>query len=230
MIVLNKVTKSYKTPHGRHYVFRDLDLTIPEGKSVGLIGRNGAGKSTLLRMLGGIDRPDSGEVITDKSISWPVGLAGGFQGSMTGRENAKFVCRIYAEEADMAGKLDFVQEFAELGEYFDMPVNTYSSGMRSRLAFGLSMAFDFDYYIIDEVTAVGDASFKRKSGDILRHKKHTANFLMVSHSMDAIKKYCDIALLIGRGEVSIYHSIDEAIKVYQKDEASSRVVIAHAIS
>lgn len=230
MITLKNVTKFYKTTHGKHYVFRDLDLVIPEGKSVGLIGRNGAGKSTLLRMLGGIDKPDAGEIITQKSISWPVGLSGGFQGSMTGRENARFVCRLYAAKDEIREKLAYVQEFADMDEYFDMPVNTYSAGMRSRLAFGLSMAFDFDYYIIDEVTAVGDASFKRKSREIMREKKHKANFLMVSHNFSTIKNYCDIALLISRGGVFIYESINEAIKAYMKDEAAKNVADAHAIS
>lgn len=230
MIILKNVTKFYKTPNGKHYVFHNLDLTIPEGKSVGLIGRNGAGKSTLLRMLGGIDRPDSGEIISTKSISWPVGLSGGFQGSMTGRQNVKFVCRLYAAQAELPEKLAFIQEFADIGEYFDMPVNTYSSGMRSRLAFGLSMAFDFDYYIIDEVSAVGDASFKRKSREIMRDKKTRANFLMVSHNFSNIKNYCDIALLIGRGAVAIYENIDEAIKVYMKDEAVNNIAVTHAIS
>ena len=166
MIKIENLTKSYRTSQGRHYVFKDLNVELPTGKSVALIGRNGAGKSTLLRMIGGIDRPDSGNIITDKSISWPVGLSGGFQGSLTGRENVKFVARLYAEKHELREKIDFVEDFAELGKYFDMPIKTYSSGMRSRLGFGLSMAFHFDYYLVDEVTAVGDARFKKKCADL----------------------------------------------------------------
>jgi capsular polysaccharide transport system ATP-binding protein len=226
MITLRGLTKSYRTSSGRHYVFRDLNLTFPAGKSVGIIGHNGAGKSTLLRVIGGIDRPDRGLVDTKHSISWPVGLAGGFQGSMTGRENCKFVCRLYAEEAEIPSKLAFVQDFADIGKYFDMPVKTYSSGMRSRLSFGLSMAFDFDYYLIDEIAAVGDANFKKKSADILRQKRERSNFLMVSHDFGAIKKYCNLALLIGRGQVHLYGNIDEAVRAYQKDEALHQA--AHA--
>ncbi|HGU1370582.1 TPA: ABC transporter ATP-binding protein, partial [Escherichia coli] len=147
MIKIENLTKSYRTPAGRYYVFKDLNIDIPTGKSVAFIGRNGAGKSTLLRMVGGIDRPDSGRIITNKTISWPVGLAGGFQGSLTGRENVKFVVRLYSKKEDMKDKIKFIEEFAELGKFFDMPIKTYSSGMRARLAFGLSMAFKFDYYI-----------------------------------------------------------------------------------
>ncbi|MGL5759067.1 ABC transporter ATP-binding protein [Plesiomonas sp.] len=219
MIHLDNLTKSYRTPAGRHYVFKDVNITLPTGKSVGLIGRNGAGKSTLLRVIGGIDRPDSGSVITEKTISWPLGLAGGFQGSLTGRENVKFVARLYAKKEELAEKVAFVEAFAELGKYFDMPIKAYSSGMRSRLGFGLSMAFNFDYYLIDEVTAVGDATFKKKCADLIQQKREQSQFLMVSHSMSELKKFCDIALLISRHGVEVYHSIDEAIQVYQDDEA-----------
>uniref|UniRef100_A0A914Y2L4 ABC transporter domain-containing protein n=1 Tax=Panagrolaimus superbus TaxID=310955 RepID=A0A914Y2L4_9BILA len=154
----------------------DLNLEIPSGKSVAFIGRNGAGKSTLLRMIGGIDRPDSGKIITNKTISWPVGLAGGFQGSLTGRENVKFVARLYAKQEELKEKIEFVEEFAELGKYFDMPIKTYSSGMRSRLGFGLSMAFKFDYYIVDEVTAVGDARFKEKCAQLFKERHKESSF------------------------------------------------------
>lgn len=219
MMILDGLTKSYKTKHSRHYVFKDLSLEIPPGKSVGLLGRNGAGKSTLLRIMGGIDHPDKGKVICDKSISWPVGLLGGFQGSLTGRENAKFVCRLYAKPHEIAKKIDFIQDFAEIGNYFDMPVKSYSSGMGARLKFGISMAFDFDYYLLDEITAVGDAHFKKKSADLLAHKRSKSNFFMVSHDLANIKKFCDIALLLGHGEARIYDNIDEAIKVYLKNEA-----------
>ncbi len=218
MIELINLSKSYKTPQGRHYVFKDLNITLPEGKSVGLIGRNGAGKSTLLRIIGGIDRPDGGKVQTQKKISWPVGLASGFQSSMSGRENVKFVARLYAEPHELLEKVAFVEAFAELGKYFDMPIKSYSSGMRSRLGFGLSMAFDFDYYLIDEVTAVGDATFRKKSGALIQEKRQRSQFLMVSHNLNDIKKYCDMALLIGRQRVQVYDDVNEAIKAYKEDE------------
>ncbi|EJO1084403.1 ABC transporter ATP-binding protein, partial [Escherichia coli] len=212
MIKIENLTKSYRTPTGRHYVFKDLNLEIPSGKSVAFIGRNGAGKSTLLRMIGGIDRPDSGKIITNKTISWPVGLAGGFQGSLTGRENVKFVARLYAKQEELKEKIEFVEEFAELGKYFDMPIKTYSSGMRSRLGFGLSMAFKFDYYIVDEVTAVGDARFKEKCAQLFKERHKESSFLMVSHSLNSLKEFCDVAIYISdRKYVSYFDCLDTAI-------------------
>ncbi|WP_313667441.1 ABC transporter ATP-binding protein [Atlantibacter sp.] len=219
MIRIENLTKSYRTPQGRHYVFKDLNLELPSGKSVALIGRNGAGKSTLLRMIGGIDRPDSGRIITDKTISWPVGLSGGFQGSLTGRENVKFVARLYAKKEELQDKIEFVEDFAELGKYFDMPIKTYSSGMKSRLGFGLSMAFKFDYYLVDEVTAVGDARFKQKCADLFNSRHKEASFLMVSHSLNSLKEYCDVALLIDRqSQTQLHDNLEEAISIYIADE------------
>ncbi|MDP9688885.1 UNVERIFIED_ORG: capsular polysaccharide transport system ATP-binding protein [Pseudomonas mohnii] len=215
MFELRNITKSYLTPKGRRYVFRDLSLKIPAGKNIGLIGRNGAGKTTLMSLLGGADAPDSGTVVTDKSISWPVGLAGGFQGSMTGRENIKFVSRVYGAVGDaMRQKIAYVEDFAEIGSWIDEPVKTYSSGMRSRLAFGLSMAFDFDYYLIDEVMSVGDAHFKRKCTDVFEERLQKSKVVLVSHSMPEIKKLCDVVLLVRDGGVQIYDDVDEGIKAY----------------
>ncbi|HGT7562243.1 TPA: ABC transporter ATP-binding protein [Escherichia coli] len=219
MIKIENLTKSYRTPTGRHYVFKDLNIEIPSGKSVAFIGRNGAGKSTLLRMIGGIDRPDSGKIITNKTISWPVGLAGGFQGSLTGRENVKFVARLYAKQEELKEKIEFVEEFAELGKYFDMPIKTYSSGMRSRLGFGLSMAFKFDYYIVDEVTAVGDARFKEKCAQLFKERHKESSFLMVSHSLNSLKEFCDVAIVFKNSYIIGYYEnvqsgIDEN-KMYQ---------------
>lgn len=219
MIKIENLTKSYRTPKGRHYVFKDLNIELPSGISVALIGPNGAGKSTLLRMIGGVDRPDSGTITTTKTISWPLGLSGGFQGSLTGRENVKFVSRLYATKEQLKEKVSFVENFSELGKYFDMPLKTYSSGMKSRLSFGLSMAFDFDYYIVDEITAVGDSRFKVKCTKTFKEKSDKSNILMVSHSFKHLKDYCNSALFIRRsGEVSYHCDIDEAIKEYKLEE------------
>ncbi|WP_426347033.1 ABC transporter ATP-binding protein [Cronobacter universalis] len=219
MIVIENLTKSYRTPAGRHYVFKDLNLTLPSGKSVALIGRNGAGKSTLLRMIGGTDNPDSGRIVSSATISWPVGLAGGFQGSLTGRENVKFVARLYAPKEDVRQKVAFVETFAELGKYFDMPVKAYSSGMKARLGFGLSMAFKFDYYLVDEVTAVGDASFRKKCETLFEERHREACFLMVSHNLNSLKQYCEAAVFIGRNsQVIFFDNVDQAIDVYVKEE------------
>lgn len=216
MIELRNLTKSYATPRGRHYVFRNVNAVLPENKSVALLGKNGAGKSTLLRIIGGIDFPDSGKVVTNKSISWPVALSGGFQGSLSGRQNVKFVARLYASEHDVERIVNFVEEFAELGKYFDMPIKSYSSGMRSRLGFGLSMAFDFDYYLLDEAGAVGDASFRAKSQRYLDDLKKNSNIIMVSHNLNDLTRNCDVAFLVKDSEVTYFEDVTEAVEVYKE--------------
>lgn len=217
MFEVRNVTKSYLTPNGRKYVFRNLNLAVPPGKNIGLIGRNGAGKSTLMRLLAGSDTPDSGTVVTDRSVSWPVGVSGGFQGSMTGRDNIKFVCRVYGQLGDaMREKIRYVEEFAEIGDWINEPVRSYSSGMRSRLAFGLSMAFDFDYYLIDEVMSVGDAHFKAKCKEVFKEKLKNSNIILTSHSMGDIARLCDIVLLVQHGgTVKIYEDVEEGIAAYR---------------
>jgi len=216
MIELQQLTKSYPTRQGRRYIFKDLSFTFPPGVSIGLIGRNGAGKSTLLRLLGGIDTPDRGAVVTDARISFPVGLAGGFNTSLTARENVSFVCRIHGAWGDeLRAKVRQVQEFAEIGDYFDLPMKSFSSGMRSRVAFGMSMAFDFDYYLIDEVMAVGDAQFKTKSKQVLLGKLASANVILTSHNMADIRQFCNTVVHVEDGKVAVYEDIEEGIRTYQ---------------
>lgn len=216
MIELRGLSKSYPTRHGRRYVFRDLNFVFPPGANIGLIGRNGAGKSTLMRLLGGIDQPDHGAVVTDARISWPVGLAGGFQQTLTARENVQFVCRVHGAYGDeLRAKVRFVQEFAEIGEYFDLPMRSFSSGMRSRVAFGLSMAFEFDYYLIDEVMAVGDAQFKAKSKQVLVERLKHANVILTSHNMADIRQYCNVVLYVDHGQVHVHDDIEAGIRAYQ---------------
>lgn len=216
MIEISNLTKFYVTPTGKKYIFKDVSVTLPFGKNIGLIGRNGAGKSTLVRLLSGSDVPDRGRIVSTKSISWPVGLAGGFQGSLSGRDNVKFVCRVYgAVGALMREKIEYVDKFSELGDWFDNPVKTYSSGMRSRLAFGLSMAFDFDYYLIDEVMSVGDAQFKKKCLEVLKEKLQSSSLILVTHSMSEIRKLCDLVFVIQDGKLNIFEDVEEGIKAYQ---------------
>lgn len=220
MLELRNLTKWYSTPRGRRYVFRDLSFAFPPDASIGLIGRNGAGKSTLLRLLGGIDMPNAGSVITDARISWPVGLSGGFQTALTARENVQFVCRVHgATGRRMRSIVDFIADFAEIGEYFDLPMNAYSSGMRSRVAFGMSMAFDFDYYLIDEVTAVGDPQFKSKSRAVLKERLKRSKVIMVSHAMSEISQYCDVVVLVDRGNTVLYTDVRKGIAAYQRQAA-----------
>jgi capsular polysaccharide transport system ATP-binding protein len=216
MIELRALSKSYPTRNGRRYVFRDLNFRFPPGANIGLIGRNGAGKSTLLRLLGGIDQPDTGAVVTDARISWPVGLSGGFNVNLSARDNVQFVCRVHgAWGAELREKVRFVQGFAEIGDYFDLPMRSFSSGMRSRVAFGLSMAFDFDYYLIDEVLAVGDAQFKAKSKQVLKERLKKSNVIMTTHSMSDVRTYCNVVVHVDAGQVTVYEDVEQGIAAYQ---------------
>jgi capsular polysaccharide transport system ATP-binding protein len=199
MIEARGLTKSYPMRNGSRYqVFKDLSFTIPDGKSLGLLGRNGAGKSTLLRILSGLESPDEGEVRCTGSVSWPVGTPGCMQGSLTGRENARFVARIHGlDDRQIEECVGWIEAFAEIGRHFDMPVKTYSSGMKSKLNFAMSMAFDFDYWLIDEITSVGDEGFRKKSLSAMKEKRAKSQVIMVTHNLREIADGCDYALLLG---------------------------------
>jgi len=214
MIEVRNLTKSFNYRGKKTTIFKDLNFIIQTGESIAILGANGAGKSTLLRILGGIDLPDSGTIHTDSTISWPVGLVGGFQGSLTGRENVTFVSRIYAEKRKVPEKVRYVEEFAELGAYFDRPFKTYSSGMRSRVTFGLSMAFDFDVYLIDEVTAAGDQRFRERSKRLLMERKKVSDFLMVDHNLWGLKLHCDRAFILEGGKIEEFDDLDEAVSLH----------------
>ena len=217
MIKLENVTKSYITLKGRKAVFRNLSFNIAEDINIGLIGRNGAGKSTLIRLIAAADLPDSGKITTRGRLSWPVGLRGGMQSNLTGRDNVKFVCRVHGvRRHELREKIRFVQKFAEIGEYFDRSVSTYSSGMQARLAFGTSMAFDFDYYLIDEVLAVGDAAFKRKCRAAFDERRMRSKVILVSHNMELVKRMCDIVIHLDDGQATIYRDVDDGIDAYMQ--------------
>lgn len=216
MIVVHDVHKRYKTALGvGRWVLKGIDLTIPAGLSVGLIGANGAGKSTLLRIIGGMDEPSKGWVDRQCRVSWPMGN-GGVEPTLTGRQNAKFVCRVHGHDADLEDRLDFIQDFSELGTAFDEPINTYSSGMRSRLQFGLSLAFDFDVYISDEVTSAGDAAFRNKAANAFKTMTSRAGLIMVAHSESTLKQFCEAGVWIVDGQAHWFDQIDDALKAYKE--------------
>lgn len=212
MIELQSVCKRYRVKNGWHTVLDKVNLRIEEGKNLGILGVNGAGKSTMIRIIGGAEQPDSGRVIRTSRVSWPIGFSGCFHGSLTGRENLRFVSRIYGMNTRKVN--EYVEEFAELGEYMDMPINTYSSGMRSKLAFGLSMAIGFDFYLIDEAYSVGDAAFKIKAEKALKEKASTSTLIFVSHSMTAIKQNCLCGAVLNAGQLVYYQNVNDAIKEY----------------
>lgn len=216
MIYFDNVSKYYPTKQGRHYVFKEVNLELPVTENIAILGPNGVGKSTLIRMMGGADIPNKGRIHSPKNISWPLGLQGGLQGSMTARENVRFVARIhgYKNTKPIEQK---VEQFAEIGKFFDEPVKNYSSGMRSRVTFGLTMAFDFDFdvLLIDELGAVGDANFKHKSDELLKQKYQTTKLIMVNHSISALKKHCTAGLLIKNQSLMYFDNLDAAITEYQ---------------
>ncbi|WP_420994144.1 ABC transporter ATP-binding protein [Cupriavidus sp. 30B13] len=216
MIRIAGLHKRYRGAPADGWVLRDVSLEIPASSRVALIGRNGAGKSTLLRLIGGTDTPNRGEVVRRCRVSWPLGLSGGFQGSLSGRQNAKFVCRIHGAQAALDDKLAFIQDFAELGAAFDAPVRTYSSGMRSRLAFALSIAFEFDMYLVDELTAVGDAAFNAKSRKAFQDLAGRSGLVMVSHSESTLRSFCESAVWLHEGQAHRFDSVDRAIEAYKK--------------
>ena len=216
MIRLEKLTKSYPSKIGRQYIFRDLNFEFPTENNVAILGKNGAGKSTLFRMLAKSEYPDRGRVVTNKSMSWPVALQTGVHPLMTGRENTRFIGRINNVHS-LKNYEERVQEFAELGQKFDLPVQSYSSGMRAKLVFACCMNIDFDIYLIDEATSVGDPLFRKKARQSLKEKSEQAGVIMVSHELDQIREFCTSAVIIGDGTLTYYNDLEEGIDVYTQD-------------
>jgi capsular polysaccharide transport system ATP-binding protein len=210
MIRFENLTKSYRLRGSRKIVIDNLTMTLPAGKSLALLGRNGAGKSTLLQLVAGTERPDSGRVVHSGSISWPVGFGGSFHRDLTGAQNVRFVARVYG--VDTEELVAFVEDFAEIGKHFYMPVRSYSSGMKSRLTFGTSMGIHFDTYLVDEVTAVGDAAFKRKAREVFRKRMENSGAILVSHSMSQVRRFCDAGLVLSDGRLQYFDDIEEAIE------------------
>jgi len=213
MIEFANVSKTYPLRKGRKVVLDSVSCLFPNNKNIGILGLNGAGKSTLLRLISGSEPPDAGIIRRSGSFSWPLGFSGGFNNNLSGEENLRFVCRIYGENIHEV--TDYVKEFSELGESLYEPVKTYSSGMRARLAFGLSLAIDFDVYLIDEVMGVGDPLFKKKSRAAFEEKRKTSNLIVVSHDMKTIREYSDVIIILSQEKLKIYEDIEEGINLYQ---------------
>lgn len=217
MIIVNDVYKRYLTDHGPGpWVLRGVSLTIPRNTSVGLVGRNGAGKSTLLNLIGGTDTPNRGRIDRRCSVSWPMGLVGGLHVDLSGRQNAKFVCRMLGHVRDMKEKIGFIEDFAEIGRAFDEPVKTYSSGMRSRLKFGISLAFEFDVYISDEVTSAGDAAFQKKASSAFKNMAAKSGLIMVSHSDATLREFCQSGIWLNDGVAHWFDNLEDALKAYKE--------------
>jgi capsular polysaccharide transport system ATP-binding protein len=215
VIEFRNVCKAYRTRGQPKVVLRDFSLSLPKGATVGLLGRNGAGKSTMLGMVAGTVKPDSGEIRRLASISWPLGFSGSFHPDLTGAQNIRFVARIYGADTD--GLIAYVEDFAELGDFLDMPVRSYSSGMKARLAFGMSMGIAFDWYLVDEITAVGDSAFRAKCLAVFRDRLSEAGLLMTSHSPGVIRAYCRSGLVLERGQAIYYDDVEDAIAHHEQN-------------
>lgn len=214
MIALHGVCKSYRTRARRKTVLDNVNAVFDSGHNFGILGVNGAGKSTLIRLLAGSEPPDRGIVRRYARVSFPLGFGGTFHGALSGRENVAFIARIYG--AAIGATIDYVEAFSELDEYFEMPVNTYSAGMRARLAFAACLAIDFDVYLIDEVTEIGDQRFRRKCADAFRERMSRSDIILVTHNVQTIRQYCDKGAVLADGELAIYDDIGTALGQYHR--------------
>ncbi|MDB5590866.1 ABC transporter ATP-binding protein [Enterovirga sp.] len=214
MIQLSNVFKFYKTERTRRIVLDHVSATFQAGWSYGLLGVNGAGKSTTLRIIAGTELPNSGRVRRTARVSWPLGFGVGFHPLMSARENLHFVARIYGEDPQRVSR--FVEDFAEIGEYMDAPMKTYSSGMGARVAFGLSMAIEFDCYLIDELTAVGDERFAARCEEVFRRRRENTDLIVVSHSVATVKQYCTRGAVLVDGRILMFEDVDQAVEMYSR--------------
>jgi capsular polysaccharide transport system ATP-binding protein len=214
MIMLDRVCKSYRTKTGRKTVLDQVSTAFQSGHNFGILGPNGAGKSTLIRLIAGSEPPDSGTVRRYARVSFPLGFGGTFHGALSGRENVAFIARIYG--AAMRATIDYVEGFAELGDYFEMPVNTYSAGMRARLAFAACLAIDFDVYLIDEVTEIGDQRFRRKCAEAFGERMLRSDIILVTHNPHTIRQYCDRGAVLADGRLKLYDDIGAALESYHR--------------
>lgn len=214
MIELENVFKYYRSQGHTKVVLDHISTHLMAGRSYGILGVNGAGKSTMMRLIAGTELPSSGRIRRNVRVSWPLGFAGGLHPKMTGRENVKFVARVYGQSERRT--IEFVEDFAEIGAYFDVPIKTYSSGMLARLAFGLSMAIEFECYLIDEVTAVGDARFAARCRMEFEKRKKNSDIIMISHDMVTIRNYCSRGIVLAGGKIYEFALVDDAIELYKK--------------
>lgn len=212
MIELKNVTKKYATRFGAKTVLDDVSLIINKGEHIGILGRNGSGKSTLIRIIGDSEKPTSGYVTRSMKVSWPIGITGGLQGSLSGIDNLKFICRIYSK--DLREARGFIEDFTELGKYLLEPVSTYSSGMKTKLALALSLILDFDCYLIDEALSVNDKHFREKYNSQFDQVRKEKSLVLVTHNEKQIYDDCDRVYVLNAGRLLSFEDKADALKFY----------------
>jgi len=217
MIQLDHVSKRFRRDGVTKHILHDVSFGLPPGRNIAILGRNGAGKSTLMRLIAGTLKPDRGQILRHRRISWPMGFAGSFHPALTGAQNTRFVARIYGRDSALLE--NYVRGFAELGAFYHLPVSTYSSGMKARLAFALSMGVDFQVYLVDEVIGVGDTAFRRKCANAFRYRMDRARVLMISHSAATLRQFCDSGLVIEAGRLTFFNTVEAAIEAHENNLA-----------
>ena len=213
MIELHGVSKAYGTRDRRQVVLSGLSMLFDGSADIGILGHNGSGKSTLLRIIAGMERPDSGQVVRRARVSFPIGFAGAFHPNLSAHDNVRFLARLY--RADIAGMVRFVREFAEIGAYFDRPLSTYSNSMRARVTFAASIALEFDVYLVDEITAVGDVAFKRKCMEAFAIRRRGAKVIMASQATTTIGRICQHGTILDGGRLRLFGSMSDAITAFE---------------
>lgn len=214
MIILDNVSKVYEGHSLDNEVLRGVNLTINRGDSIGVCGANGVGKSTLMKLIAGVERPTRGKVRRTMSVSWPIGYSSAFQPSLTGADNARFIARIYGRNERQL--LEYVQDFAQLGTYINEPIKSYSTGMQARLAFAVSLAIQFECYLVDEITGAGDERFRARSEEALHERRTNGTLVMVSHDTETLYRYCRRGAVVYAGGVTLYDTIQEAADVHHR--------------
>jgi len=218
MITLERICKTYRGRNLTRQVLEGVDLTVRPGDALAVLGANGAGKSTLMRLIAGVEHPTSGRIdLGGMSVSWPIGYSNCFQSSLTGADNARFIARIYSRP--IGPLLDFVEDFAQLGTYFHQPLRTYSGGMAARLAFGISLAIDFDVYLVDEVTGAGDARFRQRCHEAMLHRRRTGTLIMVSHEPATLRAFCSRGAVLCDGRLTLFDDLDAAIEAHHQAQS-----------
>ncbi|SFD69787.1 ABC transporter ATP-binding protein [Roseivivax sediminis] len=213
MLEFDTVSKSFWTGSHRKVILDRVSFQVDLGESLGVLAPNGTGKTTLIKMMAGLEKPDEGQIRRNCRVSFPLGFMGGVISKISARENARYIARLYGLDPDYVEA--FCRWLCGLGEYFDQPLGTYSSGMKARFTFSLMLALDFDIYLIDEgMPSSTDVGFNKRAGDILAERLRTTTIIIVSHQPDVLEKFARKAAVLMDGQLHMFESLEEAKRLY----------------